>query len=242
MKKTVAFYLLPISVLTLVLGTAIRVSAEDVIDESTTDSPKTKIQEIREDAKEKRAELKTIFEEKKAEIKEKVKTKLCEHAGRRIDTRITKYDDGQTLRLQRLDKIHTRLTTMITRLSEKGYDASLLQGDVTTLEGYINEMKTAYAKFIDTLKSSKDLTCGESEGQFKGKIDIARGELQGVRDINKKVVALHKVIAEHLVSIKSQKVTPVTDTTTTTTPTGSTEAGSSAQTTENTGTTTGTQE
>jgi hypothetical protein len=130
----------------------------------------------------------------------------CQRITSVIDQRITAYDNHKEDHVQRYNNIVNRVTALVSKLTDKGYDVSKLTTDLQTLNGMIKDFATDYTNFINTLKDAKQFACGNSQGQFAVKVEEARGFLKQARE---QAVAIRSFILEtikpDLQALKDQK-------------------------------------
>ncbi len=117
----------------------------------------------------------------------------CQRITSVIDSRISSYDTHKQEHIQRYDNIVNRVTELVSKLTDKGYDVSKLTTDLHTLNGMIKDFATDYTNFINTLKDAKQFACGNSQGQFAAKVEEARTYLKQARE---QAVAIRSFILE----------------------------------------------
>jgi hypothetical protein len=119
----------------------------------------------------------TKWEEKKAQISEQ----RCKNIETRIETRINRYDNNQNRDVTVYANLKSRLDKLVERLKLRSLDTSKLETDLKTLDEKIAKAQTDYETFINGLKETQNLACGESQGQFSGKLGEARKVILTVR-------------------------------------------------------------
>lgn len=129
-------------------------------------SARAEAKEAREDAKEK---AKAAKEEK------------CKNVESRIEAKMNKYENGNISVEDVHKKLKERIGNIVTRLKNNGIDASKLEGDLETLDQKINQVASSYDTFIAALKETKTYACGESQGQFRTKLQEAKKLMVNVR-------------------------------------------------------------
>lgn len=108
--------------------------------------------------------------EKKEELKDEIKTKVCDDVTSRINQRIKKYEENHDGHVTAYNKLKNRLQELVTKLEAEGKDVTKLKADLVILEEKIKAYSDAKATFIETLKNSQSMACGESQGAFKEQI------------------------------------------------------------------------
>lgn len=157
---------------------------------------------------------KTAAESRKAAMKD-LKDKKCELITSRVDERVGKFDNNKGLHQQQYAKLKERLSNLITKLNEKGYDTSKLSSDLSTLNSKIEKFGTDYKTFTDKLKESRTYVCGASEGQFKTKLEEAKDLLKVVKQDSVDVRNYFKnTIKPDLQDLKNQRHEKKSETTT----------------------------
>lgn len=124
-----------------------------------------KVKQQKEELKEKREKFTA---EKCAKIQEKVQSKTSE-----FNSEKEKHTTVYTNLVNRINKF-------IARFDEKKLDTSTIKNHLAELQTKIDKFKEDYAAYIAKLGESKNLTCGHSEGEFKGTLLEARTLLQTV--------------------------------------------------------------
>ena len=105
----------------------------------------------------------------------------CDLINQRITERLNNFQSKQNGDETIFGNIYQRLTNIATRLKGDNLDTTKLTADLATLKMKIDKVNTDYASVISALKETQGLTCGQSQGQFMGKLGVARQILQTVR-------------------------------------------------------------
>ena len=129
------------------------------------------------DAKEAAAAARAAAKEEKQAAKEE----KCKNVESRIEAKMNKYEEGNISVENVHKKLRERIQNMVTRLENNGIDASKLESDLATLEQKINQVASSYDTFISGLKETKTYACGESQGQFRTKLQEATKLMANVR-------------------------------------------------------------
>jgi len=118
-----------------------------------------------------------VLETKKHELADKV----CQAVTSRVDNRINQYENNQDKWSSRHQGVVKRLTDLADKLAVRGCDVSSIRADISTYQELLTKFQASFRLFIDTLKDSRTLTCGQGDGEFAGKISQARTQLLEVR-------------------------------------------------------------
>ena len=133
---------------------------------------------------EKADQRKTAIEERKAEREAKVeehKENRCENATTRIENRIEKATENHEKYVDFYNNLKTRLEEHLSRLEDRGCDVILTEEELTDLDAKIAELDVEHETFISLLSDSQTYVCGESDGEFKDALQLARDQLQVVK-------------------------------------------------------------
>jgi chromosome segregation ATPase len=106
----------------------------------------------------------------------------CDIVNKRIDARISHYEQHYNDVEARMARVTQRTTDFINRLETKGYDVSKVRSDLATLEEMRATRRNLYTAFINELEEAKQYDCGDSEGAFKTAMEESRGALAKWRD------------------------------------------------------------
>ena len=105
----------------------------------------------------------------------------CKNVESRIEAKLNKYESGNISVEDVHKRLKTRLGNLATKLENNGIDASKLKSDLATLNEKIDKVASDYDAFILALKETKNYACGESQGQFREKLQAAKKLLVTVR-------------------------------------------------------------
>lgn len=114
--------------------------------------------------------------EKKETLKDEIKSKVCDEITSRINERIKKYEENHDGHVTAYNKLKTRLQELIVKLESESKDVTKLKADLVILDEKIKAYSDSKAAFIQMLKDSQSMACGQSQGAFKeqvGKIQQA---------------------------------------------------------------------
>jgi len=76
----------------------------------------------------------------------------------------------------------TRAEALVTKFKAEGLDTSKLDASLIVLREKVGALETAHQTFINGLKETETVACGESEGEFRGKLGEARKMTTEVRN------------------------------------------------------------
>lgn len=127
-------------------------------------------------------------QERQEARQEKIQERLenrCEKIQNRIGNRINKYDEGKISTENVYKRLKTRIGNLVTKLENNGIDASKLKNDLSTLNEKIEKVASDYGVFVAALKETKNYACGESQGQFRNKLQESRKLLGTVKQDRK---------------------------------------------------------
>jgi len=152
----------------------------------------------------------------------------CDLINQRINDRLSNFQSKQGGDKTIFGNVYQRLTNLATRLKSDNLDTTTLTNDLAALKTKVDKVQTEYSSFIDGLKATTSFTCGQSQGQFMGKLGAARTILLSVRQdrldvknyvlntIKPDILALRAQLAKQE---QSDKSTTSSGSPTTTTPT-----------------------
>lgn len=127
--------------------------------------------ENRGDMKEEREEMRTMRKEKN-----------CENIEKRVETRVRRYENKQAQHRNVFGGLLTRMEDLVTRFQTEGLDTSKLEASLQVLREKVGNLETEHQTFIDGLKATEAIACGESEEEFRGKLGEARKMTTEVRN------------------------------------------------------------
>ncbi len=105
----------------------------------------------------------------------------CTRVGQRIDLIIDRYNANKDRHVARYEAIAERVTNLLDRIAEAGYDTTLVRDIVTRIVNEKQSFVTNYTSFIAGMEEAKQHACGASEGEFVDAIARARTELLEAR-------------------------------------------------------------
>lgn len=159
-----------------------------------------------QDTSQKKAKSYEERQKKHQEVREKVREKRCEHLEARITKRVSNFEKNKQKHIDRYNRLKTKLSNIITRLKNKGYDVAKLESDLKILDEKIKQYATDYNVFIDWLRESQDYACGQAKGVFKESVKKAREQLAVARESRKEVRRFYQeVIRQDIKDLRNQK-------------------------------------
>jgi len=180
--------LIPITILVVALSVPTLAFASNATTEDTNNSGRReKLEERKTERAENKEERKETMEQKREEIKENRTERRCDVVGNLVDKRIDTFEENKGNHVENYTKLKTRLMEVSSKLKAKGFDTTELDKDLVTFDSMVKEYASKYVSFIDTLKSSKDLVCGESEGAYKSTIESSKSMLKELKDMRKAI-------------------------------------------------------
>jgi len=136
---------------------------------------KTERQENLEKLKQEKETLKNTF-------KEKFTAERCSSINARVQERIANFDNVSVKHTQVYTNLVNRINKFIARFDAQTLDTTAIKAHMTVLQTKIDKFKADYAAYILKFKETKTLTCGHSEGEFKGTLLEAKALLKTVHD------------------------------------------------------------
>jgi hypothetical protein len=115
-------------------------------------------------------------------FKQKFTDEKCALIQKRVEERTSNFDAREGAHKKVYDNLVSRINKFISRFETAGLDTTNLKSYLATLQEKIDKFSNDYDAYIAKLKESKNLTCGHSEGEFKGTLVDARAELKLVHD------------------------------------------------------------
>jgi hypothetical protein len=178
MKQQIRLFLLIIMFL-FVLSP---VHAETTGDRMQNGNAKERVQTKMQEGKE---QVRTMVTEGKEALRSTGSHKLqdrCDMLTTRIDTRIARYTNNQSLPYKWGDRVINLLNEIIVKAQKEGLNTSELERVTSVFSQKVSVVKTAYSEFIAALKTTQSSACGESDGAFMTAISQARIELKQVQE------------------------------------------------------------
>lgn len=146
--------------------------------ENTKEIAQKTREQIKEGLQQRLGEKKNLL----AEFKNKFTEDRCAKIQERVQERTSHFDERENAH----HKVYVNLVNRIKKFTDQfraaGINTDKLDGYLVVLQGEITTFEGNYATYIAKLKASKSLTCGHSEGEFKGALVDARAELKLVHE------------------------------------------------------------
>ncbi|MDO8529104.1 MAG: hypothetical protein Q7S18_00345 [bacterium] len=133
---------------------------------------KTQRQETLDNVKQQKEELKAM--------KEKFTAEKCAKIQEKVQNRTSEFNSEKEKHLSVYANLVNRINKFVARFADKKLDTSTIKSHLAELQTKIDKFKEDYAAYIAKLGESKNLTCGHSEGEFKGTLLEAKTLLQTV--------------------------------------------------------------
>lgn len=128
------------------------------------------------------ASVSPIFAQSATPLNERQIERRCLVSQKLIEARIENYTKHRDNHKTRYSRVKDRLSKLVAKLTNKGYDTTKLKTDLQILDEKILKFNTDVDAFHKKLEEANDFNCGDSEGAFKSKIQEARALLTIVKD------------------------------------------------------------
>lgn len=112
--------------------------------------------------------------ELRAANKERMQAERCQKVESRVSTRLNRYENNGSMLQKVYDHMLTRLNRLADRLTTAGADTTKLKTDIASLKVLIDKLYADQKTFVEGLKTTQNFACGNSEGEFVGKLGEAR--------------------------------------------------------------------
>lgn len=132
-------------------------------------------------------ELKAARMDKAADAQEVRAGKLadrCEQVNGKLDQHLARYEESGGKYQAKHARIQARLDALVARLAAAEIDTTQLEAALVELDALIADFETNSLAYINSLKATRELTCGESEGAFKEQLAASRQLLAGLQEEN----------------------------------------------------------
>lgn len=140
-----------------------------------------------------------------AAMKDKFTAEKCAQIQKKVQSKTSEFNSEKEKHLSVYTNLVNRINKFIARFDEKKIDTSTIKSHEAELQTKIGKFKEDYAAYIAKLGESKNLTCGHSEGEFKGTLLEARTLLQTVHaDAADSRTYVRTVILEDIKNLKAQ--------------------------------------
>jgi|SRR3989344_1198495 len=146
------------------------------------------------------AKIRSEVQERKQELRED----MCQRVTDRIGERRQRFEEHRDNRVNIYRGIIERLKNLVTKLKDRGCDASQVETDLTTLEKLVDELVVAFNLFVDKLQAVRIPVCQEEPGDWKTAMAQVREQLQLVKAKHQEVRAFYKDTLKPDVKVASQ--------------------------------------
>ncbi len=106
-----------------------------------------------------------------------LKSQRCTVLTQNIDRRINRFNNNKERHINQYNTTKQRLSQLVTKLQQKGYDVTQLQTDGKIWDGKIQKFGSDFVVFINKLTETKNVGCGQSDGAFRTLLNQARQQL-----------------------------------------------------------------
>lgn len=139
----------------------------------------------------------------------------CELVETNISRKIANFENNRDHHLASYTKTKDRMTALATKLESEGYDVAKLKADLALYDAKVTKFKDDYTLYFTALQQSQSFACGQSEGDFKTQLQVARTQLKVVHDDAVVIRTFWAdVVKPDILALKAQKVTEKTEATT----------------------------
>lgn len=193
---------------------SVALAQENENESESNEAQKTSWQEKRDEMEKKREEIKTEkkakLEERQNEMKQEKEEKLAERCAKiqeKVQERSGNLDSIKEKHMSVYQNMTDRISKFIERLSGQGYDVSKIQADLVVLKEKIQKFSDDFSAQATKLGETKDLACGHSDGEFKGKLVEARKMMKTVHaDAMDIRTYVRTVVRVDIQALRNQKV------------------------------------
>ncbi len=149
--------------------------------------------------------LPTFAQETTTQTRQEKVAQRCELITQRISVITTKYDTNKQRHIQRYERIAEKVTELVKKLEAKDIDVAKLKQYLSQIVELKKEFVSEYTQFIDSLKQAQTYVCGNSEGDFKLKVQEAKSHLLKAREASLEIrVIINDQLKPELKSIITQ--------------------------------------
>lgn len=132
--------------------------------------------------------------------------KRCEMVENKVAEKINRFNSNKDGHIVRYNKMKDRISDVIGKLENRGYEVAKLKADLQTLDVKIKKFAEDYIAYINKLGETKNYACGNSEGNFKSKLEEARKLLSTLRDDEKDIRKFfQETVKTDVKSVREQK-------------------------------------
>ena len=136
--------------------------------------------------------------------KQEVRENMCQRVKDRIEDRRERFQEHRDQRVNIYRGVIQRLNNLVTKLEDRGCDASQVKTDISTFESLVDELMAAFNLFIDKLQAVGIPVCQEEPGDWKTAMVQVREQLQLVKAKHQEVRAFYKDTLKSDVKVAGQ--------------------------------------
>jgi|SRR3989344_681446 len=136
--------------------------------------------------------------------KQDVRENMCQRVKDRIEERRERFQEHRDRRANIYRGVVQRLNNLVTKLEDRGCDASQVKTDISTFESLVDELMAAFNLFIDKLQAVGIPVCQEEPGDWKTAMVQVREQLQLVKAKHQEVRAFYKDTLKSDVKVAGQ--------------------------------------
>lgn len=130
--------------------------------------------------------INTTTTELKNEARQAVDITRCAEVIARINARVGFYNERRNTHLQHYQNLQERISNLITKLKERGYDTSIVESALNELTRLVNIASNDYTDFIAKLEATKNYDCGTEEfrtafAEAKTALETFQQDLKAIR-------------------------------------------------------------
>ena len=125
-------------------------------------------------------------------VRSEVREDMCQRVTDKIEERRERFAEHRDNRANIYRGVIHRLNNLMTKLKDRGCDASQVKTDLTTLEKLIDELVVAFNLFLDKLHAVGIPVCQEAPGDWKAAMAEVHTQLQAAKDKQKEIRAFYK--------------------------------------------------
>ena len=114
----------------------------------------------------------------------------CDRLQHRIEDRLANFKEHRDNHIAKYERIVERSQHIIDTLREKGYDETLvsqLETDLITLKDMVHDFGGDVDAAMTALEAANDMNCGDSEGEFVRRLEVARDLFRVAREDAKSI-------------------------------------------------------
>ena len=139
-------------------------------------------------------------------VLEAAKKIICEKRQGKIEEKIAKFEGNKVKHMEAYNNLQDRLEKLSDKLSAKGYNITILDADISVLEGKITQFETDFKAALTKMEEAKDYVCNNHTAvENKNEMKAARDLIKKVRQDSVEIRNYYKsTIRPYIVAIKKQ--------------------------------------